>query len=156
VHSVLANKNYLKGFSPFFLTWWTGNFSLQNASGLRPDEKLANMMACGGLQNMQYAAGRGLVNSLQIVAGLLTVKSLQMSAGLLPAYDFSCFFLTWWTGNFSTFSTAVGSLNVINPKPLDLLVAGSFMTSARSPKVNFFKYLFLNPSNGNVVSPYPR
>jgi hypothetical protein len=51
------------------------------------------MMACGGLQNMQYAAG--LVNSLQIVAGLLTVKSLQMSAGLLPAYDFSCFFLTW-------------------------------------------------------------
>jgi hypothetical protein len=108
--------------------------SLQNTFGLRPDEKIANLMTCGQLQTMQYAAG--LVNSLQIVASLLPVKSLQMSAGLLLAYDFSCFFLTWWTGNFSTFSTAVGSLNVINPKPLDLLVAGSFMTmtSARSPK----------------------
>jgi hypothetical protein len=67
--------------------------SLQNTFGLRPDEKIANLMTCGQLQTMQYAAG--LVNSLQIVASLLPVKSLQMSAGLLLAYDFSCFFLTW-------------------------------------------------------------
>ena len=34
-----------------------------------------------------------------------------------------------------TFSTAVGSLNVMNPNPRDLLVAGSFITitSAKSP-----------------------
>jgi hypothetical protein len=60
--------------------------SLQIASGLRPDEKLANLTACRRLQTLQYAAGQRPVNSLQIAA--------CNSAGLRPVIKLAILQLT--------------------------------------------------------------
>ena len=49
----------------------------------------------------------------------------------------------WKTWSHNTLSTEWGSENVMKPNPLDLLVAGSFMTitSASSPKMEKYSLM---------------
>ena len=82
------------------------------------------LLYCNGIKLSAIQFKHALTNFGLVFLGTATLGSM-----IFPS--------SWCTGNLRTLSTAMGSLNVTNPKPRDRLVAGSFMTmtSASSPKV---------------------
>ena len=71
---------------------------------------------------------------------IVSLVAEWITNGLVAGAVVGNHWFTWCTGHLRTLSTARWSVNVTNPKPLDLRVAGSFMTMTSASSPNVEKY----------------